>query len=312
MMILFAILSAVLGFAFAAFVAWPAVCDTRRWLAPALTAGIVLVAALAYLVGGQPGLGGASYAERAALRLATDPALLTADEREERLRDLIRQDETNAEAWARLGTALARSERELEAINAFQRSLRLEMNARTLSDLGQTFINLNEGQVTAEAVSAFEEAQRLDPDLPEPAFFLGLAAFQRDDVETAETLWLDLIARLDERSPYRIVIAQQAFQLLSQPRVDAAAVAEAMQDENFDPQARIAGMIDRLRTRVDSGEAGFADHLRLVRVYGRMGQDADAQRVLLEARDIYADNEGAMVILDILLAALTLEESESE
>lgn len=311
-MIIFAILAAISGFALAAFAVWPAAIQAPRWLAPALTAGVVFVAAGGYLIGGQPGFSGAPYAERANIRMATDPSMLTADEREERWRDLIRVDETNAEAWAQLGRMLARSERELEAINALQRSLRLELDARTLSDLGQTFINLNEGQVPDEAISAFEESARLDADLPEPAFFLGLAAFQRGDVDDAETQWLELIARLDERSPYRILIAQQAFQLLSQPRVDAAAVAAAAEDETFDPQSRIAGMVARLQDRVDSGDAGFADRLRLVRVYGMTGQDEAAQRVLLQAREQYAGNEGAMVILDILLAALSVDEDENQ
>ncbi|MEE2527064.1 hypothetical protein V0U79_11855 [Hyphobacterium sp. HN65] len=311
-MIIFAVLAAVIGFAMAAFAAWPAAGQSRRWLAPVLTAGVVLVAATAYLASGQPGFAGAPYARQANARMETDPSMLTAAQREERWRDLIREDETNAEAWTQLGRMLARSERELEAINAFQRSLRLELDARTLSYLGETFINLNQGQVTAEAVSAFEEANRLDPDLPEPAFFLGLADFQRDDVESAETRWLDLIARLDARSPYRILIAQQVYQMLSQPRVDAAAVAAAADDPDFDPRTRIVGMIARLQERTDSGEAGFADRLRLVRAYGMMGQDEDAGRVLLEARETFSDNEGAMVILDILLAALAIDEDESE
>lgn len=311
-MIALAIFIAIAGFAFAAFVVWPSARSQPRWLAPSLTAGVVVLAGGVYLAGGQPGQPGSPYAEQARDRLAANPSTLDADAREERWRDLIRQDPANAEAWAQLGRGLARRERELEAINAFQRSLRLELSAQTLSDLGQTFINLNEGDVTEEAVAAFEEARRLDQDLPEPGFFLGLAAFQDGRVDAAETIWLDLIARLDERSPYRVIIAQQAFQLLSQPQVDAAAVASAAQDENFDPVARIEGMVSRLQARVEGGEAGFADRLRLIRVYGLMQREDEARETLLETRRAFLGNEGAMVILDILMAALTIEEDSAE
>ncbi|WP_420431615.1 tetratricopeptide repeat protein [Hyphobacterium sp.] len=311
-MIALAIFIAIAGFAFAAFVAWPSARSQPRWLAPSLTAGVVALAGLIYLAGGRPGQPGTPYAEQARERLAAAPSTLDADAREERWRDLIRQDPENAEGWAQLGRGLARRERELEAINAFQRSLRLELDAQTLSDLGQTFINLNEGEVTDEAVAAFEEARRLDQDLPEPSFFLGLAAFQEGRVDAAQTIWLDLIARLDERSPYRILIAQQAFQLLSQPQVDAAAVAAAAQDENFDPVTRIEGMVSRLEARVERGDAGFADRLRLIRVYGLMQREDEAREALLETRRAFLGNEGAMVILDILMAALTIERENAE
>ena len=310
-MIVFAIIAAILGFALTSFAIWPAVKQRPQWLGPLAILAVILVAGVVYLTGGQPGSEGQPYAERAISRIAADPSTLSRDEREERWRDIIRRDDTDANAWAQLGRMLARSERELEGVNAFQRSLRLDLNARTLSDLGQTFINLNEGQVTPEAVSAFEEARRLDDTLPEPSFFLGLAAFQSGRIDEAETIWLDLIARLDDRPAYRILIAEQTFQLLSQIQVDSAAVAQAAEDENFDPESRMAAMVGRLQTRVDSGDAGFADWMRLIRVYGRTGDAQAAAETIVAARQEFSDNEGAIVILEILTAALVGQEENS-
>jgi len=190
--------------------------------------------------------------------------------------------------------------------------LRLELNARTLSDLGQTFMNLNDGRVTDEARAAFEEARRIDPDLPEPDFFLGLQAFQSGDVETAETIWLDLIERLNDQGPYRILISEQVFQLLSQPQVNTEAVEAAAASEDFDPRQRIADMVQRLETRVASGDAGFADHLRLIRVREMLGDDEGGMATLQAARDRFAEREGAMTILDLLAAALQADEGQSE
>lgn len=311
-MIALAIILAAAAFVFAGFAVWPVARKQPRWLAPSILAGLVGVAGVTYLAGGQPQAPGAPYQQAAAERMAANPDDLEPVAQVERLRDMLREDDTNAVVWAQLGRMLARSERELEAINAFQRSLRLELNARTLSDLGQTFMNLNDGRVTDEARAAFEEARRIDPDLPEPDFFLGVQAFQSGDVETAEIIWLDLIERLNDQGPYRILISEQVFQLLSQPQVNTEAVEAAAASEDFDPRQRIADMVQRLETRVASGDAGFADHLRLIRVRGMLGDDEGGMETLQAARDRFAGREGAMTILDLLAAALQADEGQSE
>ena len=312
MMVWLAAILAVIGFAIVGIAVWPVARLQPRWLAPAIIAGLILLAGATYLAGGQPQAPGVPYQQAAAERRAANPADLSRDEQMERLRDILREDETDAVAWAQLGRMLARSERELEAINAFQRSLRLELNARTLSDLGQTFMNLNEGRVTDDAVAAFSEAARLDPDMPEPPFFLGLGAFQSGDVDEAEAIWLGLIERLDDNDPYKILIAEQAFQLLSQPQVNAEAVEAAAASEDFDPSTRIASMVQRLEARVASGEAGFADYLRLIRVRGMVGDEAGGMAALAEARARFSGQAGAMTILDLLYAALQPDEGQSE
>jgi hypothetical protein len=71
-------------------------------------------------------------------------------------------------------------------------------------------------------------------------------------------------------------------------------------------------MVERLETRVESGDAGFADRLRLIRIYGLMQREDEARSTLLQARRDFADETGAMVILDILMAALAVEEDGAE
>jgi cytochrome c-type biogenesis protein CcmH len=309
-MIALAILMALIGFALIFVAVYPAFRLSPGWQAPAIACGIMALALMVYFVGARPGQPGAPYQQQAALRLASAPADLTSAEQMERVRDTLRQNEDDAQAWARLGRMLARSERELEAIGAFQRAIRLEMDPQTLSDLGQTFINLNEGQVTREAVSAFEAAQDIAPDLPEPAFFLGLAAYQAGDIDQAEAIWTDILARLDPRDPFRVLIAQQAFQLLSQLQVDSAAIDAALDSDDFDPETRIAQMVGRLESRVDEGDAILSDWLRLIRVYGMAGDDDGARNVLVRARETFSDEVGAMAILNLLAAALATNEGQ--
>lgn len=311
-MVWLAVILAIAGFAIIGFAVWPVARLRPRWLAPVIVAGVIVLAGATYLAGGQPQAPGVPYQQAAAERRAANPSDLSRDAQMERLRDILRDNETDAVAWAQLGRMLARSERELEAINAFQRSLRLELNARTLSDLGQTFMNLNDGRVTDEARAAFAEAARLDPEMPEPPFFMGLGAFQSGEIDQAEGVWLELIERLDDSDPYKILISEQAFQLLSQPQVNAAAVEAAAASEDFDPSTRIASMIERLESRVASGEAGFADYLRLIRVRGMVGDEQGGMETLVEARVRFAESAGAMTILDLLYAALRSDEGQGE
>lgn len=311
-MIVLAIILAVLGFTMTAIVVWPVARIEPRWLAPVILTVIIGVAGATYLSGAQPQQPGAAYQQIAQERIAANPSDLDVAARMERLRDMIRVDETDSVAWAQLGRMLARSEREIEAINAFQQSLRVELNAQTLSDLGQTFMNLNDGRVTDEARAAFEHARTLDPTMPEPDFFLGLSDFQAGEIDQAEARWLDLIERLDDFDTYKILIAEQVFQLLSQPQVNAGAVEAAAASEDFDPRTRIAEMVQRLERRVSGGNASFADYLRLIRVRGMVGDNTGGMATLLAARDRFSDRLGAMVILDLLTAALEADEGQGE
>lgn len=276
-----------------------------RWAGPVAAAGLLLASGAVYWIGGSPQQEGVPYARAAEERRATDPASLSAEARIERLRDDLRDDTQNAEAWAMLGRELARAGRELEAINAFQRALSLDRQARTFSDLGQTVINLNEGEVTPEARRAFEAARELDPDLPEPGFFLGLGAYQEGDRAAAVDAWADVLERLQPGDPFRTIIARQATELLSRPDVNSEAVSMAAEDDaDIPPEERIAGMVARLGERVDSGEGSLSDHLVLMRVRAMMGDMEGARRALSSAEAAYSDSAGTDAILDVARQAL--------
>lgn len=277
-----------------------------RWAGP-VSAGLLIAAVGGvYWLGGSPEQPGSPYAGAAAERRAADPATLDTAGRIERLRDVLRTDDQDADGWAMLGRELARDGRELEAINAFQRALGLDPQARTFSDLGQTIINLNEGEVTHDARSAFEAAAREDPDLPEAGFFLGLGAYQDGDREAATRYWTEVLDRLEPGNPFRAIIARQAAELLSRPDVDASAVAAAQagDDEPMSPQDRIAGMIARLDGRVAGGNAPLSDYLVLIRVRAMMDDTAGAREALAGARAAHENNSGAQAILDVADQAL--------
>jgi len=296
-MIVLAVLFSVLAFSAAFWLAQPLLRARAKWAAPLLTVAVVLGAAAIYLINGQPDQPGQPFAQAAEMRRDADPATLTAQGRIERLRDQLRDDDQDAEAWAMLGRELARSEREMEAISAFQRSLQLDPIARTLSDFGQTLINLNEGEVIPDARAAFEQAAALDPQIPEASFFLGLAAFQDGNRDLAADLWIGILGRLDDSNAFRPVIARQAFNLLSQPNVDMQNVAEA-RTEMMDPETRIASMVQGLEDRLAADPVDISGWLVLARVRRTLGDEEGARAALDDAAINFADVEGVDVLLD--------------
>jgi len=295
-MIVLAVLFSVLAFSAAFWLAQPLLGARAKWAAPLLTVAVVLGAAAIYLINGQPDQPGQPFAQAAEMRRDADPATLTAEGRIERLRDQLRDDDQDAEAWAMLGRELARSEREMEAISAFQRSLQLDPIARTLSDFGQTLINLNEGEVTPDARTAFEQAAALDPQIPEAPFFLGLAAFQDGNRDLAADLWIGILGRLDDSNAFRPVIARQAFNLLSQPNVDMQNVAEA-RTEMMDPETRIASMVQGLEDRLAADPVDISGWLVLARVRRTLGDEEGARAALNDAAITFAGVEGVDVLL---------------
>ncbi|MEN0652556.1 MULTISPECIES: tetratricopeptide repeat protein [Hyphobacterium] len=312
-MMIFALIAALIGAAVAIFVLAPfRGADVPRWAGPVSATALLVLAGAVYWAGGAPDQPGAPYAQQAAERRAADPSELNLESRIERLRDIVREDREDAEAWAMLGRELARAEREMEAINAFQRSLSIEPQARTFSDLGQTVINLNEGDVTPDAQAAFEAAYQLDRDLPEAGFFLGLGAYQNGDRETAAQYWTDTLARLEAGDPFRMIISRQAAELLSRPNVDAGAVAAAQAEDApaLSPQERIAGMVGRLDERVRSGEGSLSDWLVLIRVRAMMDDVAGARAALTEAEADFADDSGATAILAVARQAIGNDDGE--
>lgn len=296
-MIILAVLFSVVAFSAAFWLAQPLLSARAKWAAPLLTVAVVFGAAAIYLINGQPGEPGQPFAQAAEMRRDADPATLTSEGRIERLRDQLRQDDQDAEAWAMLGRELARSEREMEAVSAFQRSLQLDPIARTLSDFGQTLINLHEGEVTPDARAAFEQAAILDPRIPEAPFFMGLAAFQDGNRELAADLWVGILGRLEDSNAFRPVIARQAFNLLSQPDVDMQNIAEA-RTEMVDPETRIASMVQGLEDRLAADPVDISGWLVLARVRRTLGDEDGARAALDDAAVNFRGIAGVDVLLD--------------
>jgi len=318
-MIVFVLICAILGGLAALRIAAPfAKPDLGRGgaVAAASVAGVIAVGALgAYVVNGEPEAPGAPYAAVAERLANTDPALLSPAEQEERLRAALRENPEDVEALALLGRFLSRTERELEAIGLFERALRLNEDPRVLSDLGQSLVVLNEGQVTEEAERAFAASYALDPSLPEPAFFLGAAYYERGERREAAEIWSAIIGRLDEGDPFRAAIAARAADLLSRPSGgpgtnQAAPFADAIA-EGVAPEDLVESMVGGLQARLEADPEDLSGWLTLARARLMQGQSEDGQEALRQAQAIFGEDVGALALIAAMQTAFTAEESDT-
>ncbi|KAA5805167.1 hypothetical protein F1654_04060 [Alkalicaulis satelles] len=313
-MIVFTLICVALGALAAIWLARPLLGEGGPARMVGLGAGAVLAigALAAYAVNGMPDAPGAPYEPRMAALRDVDPATLSPAEQEEWLRDVVRREPADLDSRRLLARYLASTDRHLEAIAHLEQALRLRTDARLLTDLGQIIMELNEGVMTPEARRAFRAAHDEDPARPEAAYFLGAAAYEDGDRNTAAAYWGGILARLEADDPNRMLIASRAADLLSRPSMgggDPAALTEGA--ERPDIEAMIAGMIDGLEQRLDDDPHDVSGWLTLARA--RMMQDdpASAARALARGRAVFSEDPGARALLGALGDAFELEETDA-
>ena len=312
-MIGFVISASLIAVIAAIYIATPIARGGARFAGLTLAGLVALGAFGAYLINGEPEAPGQPYNVLVERLRTVDPTTLSPIEQEERLRDAIRQDGEDIDALVLLGRFLVRTERELEGIALFERALRVEEDPRILTELGQALMTLNDGAVTDEARRAFEIANQLDPNLPEPAFLLGAAAYEAGDRITAARYWSDIIGRLPEDDAFREQIASRAADLLSRPaggpgQEGAAPFANA---EAIDVEAMVAAMVAGLEARLADDPDDLSGWLTLARARIMM-EDVDAARAALgQARTRFTGQPGKIAMVSALETAFELQESDA-
>lgn len=97
----------------------------------------------------------------------------------------------DVEGWKMLGRSYLTLRRFEEAVEAFRKAVRLEdgQNAQTLVSLGEALLAVSGQQMTAESISLFENALKLQPDNQSALFWGGVAAVNRGDIDEAADRW---------------------------------------------------------------------------------------------------------------------------
>ena len=120
----------------------------------------------------------------------------------------------DVDGWLRLGRARAVLGQDDQAAAAFARAARLHPDDPAILEAwGNALVAKKHAPtgmplVDAEAEAVFARLEKLAPNRPQPAWFLGLAAVQRGDREAAAKHWQALLARLPEDDPDRASVEQ--------------------------------------------------------------------------------------------------------
>ncbi len=276
--------------------------------------GIVTVAPPAiglclYIMLGSPGLPDQPLEARLA-NPGNDMSLLVAKAERH-----LAQNPNDGSGWDILAPIYFRTARLGDAELAYRNAIRLiGPSAARLSGLGETLVVANDGIVTEDARSAFEEAVKLEPGDVRARFYVGVAQEQAGKADEAKATFEEIAKASPPDAPWMGLInehiaknggsaaasAGSAPFLNSLSEDDMGAVEGMSQD---DRQEMIRGMVDSLASRLEAEPDNIEGWLRLVRSYMVLGDREKAQAALTTARGHFSadGNEGRQ------LAALAVE-----
>ncbi|GAA0784035.1 c-type cytochrome biogenesis protein CcmI [Roseibium denhamense] len=214
----------------------------------------------------------------------------------------------DGQGWAVIAPVYMSMGQPLRSAQAYANALRLlGPNAEWFTELGEALTVANEGMITSDARSAFEQAVELDSAPVKPRFFLALALSQEGKAEAAAEAWTSLLDGADERAAWVPVARAELAKLRGEappsetgPAVeqpagptaeDVAAAGEMMPDER---EVMIRSMVSGLAARIDQNGGSEAEWSQLIRSYMVLGDQGKAEATLKSAEEALANNPDAL------------------
>lgn len=199
----------------------------------------------------------------------------------------LAQNPNDGSGWDILAPIYFRTARLGDAELAYRNAIRLiGPNGARLSGLGETLVVANDGIVTEDARSAFEEAVRLEPGNVRARFYVGVAQEQAGKAAEAKATFEEIAKASPPDAPWMGLINEHiaknggtvAPPSLSGPSADDVAAAQDM--SQGDRQEMIRGMVDSLASKLEADPYNIEGWLRLVRSYMVLGDRDKAQTAL--------------------------------
>jgi cytochrome c-type biogenesis protein CcmH len=209
----------------------------------------------------------------------------------------VRAAPDDLQAWVYLGRGYMGVGDAGDAAKAYARAVTLANNSghpdAGLDTLyGEALVAQANGEVGAEAEAAFRAALKLDPKEQAARYFIAQAQAARGDKQGALTILNELLAETPDKSP------------LHQTLIDRIALLTAQGGGGVpDPKAMVAGLAARLKDNPDDA-AGWQ---RLIRAYSVLGQHAEAQQALANARKTFAGKSDVLAGIDAEAKELKLD-----
>lgn len=190
--------------------------------------------------------------------------------------------------WRVIAPAYMQLGRFADAAEALRKVIAADgVTADLETDLGETVMMANGGQIGDESLTLFESAAARDPAHVRSRYYIASAAMQSGDLEAAKARWSELIALAKGDEPW-LANAQ-------------AGLAAANGDVGQMDDEAIKGMVESLDARLASEGGTIEEWTRLVRSRLVLGQGDLAQKAYQAARAAYPD-AAVRQELDVLAA----------
>jgi cytochrome c-type biogenesis protein CcmH len=222
----------------------------------------------------------------------------------------LRDHPEDGRGWDVIAPVYLRLGRAEDARRAFTEAIRLlgDSGARE-AGIGEAILASAQGVVTAEARQAFEKATAADPALPQPRYYLGLAALQDGKPDEARAIWAKLADEAPPGAPWAAPLRQRIVALSSPPSAgpDSAAGKSIASLPPAERGAAIRSMVDGLSARLQQSGGRLDEWQRLLRAYSVLNEPEKARAALTDARKNLSGDAGANAELDRLAHELGLE-----
>jgi cytochrome c-type biogenesis protein CcmH len=216
----------------------------------------------------------------------------------------LAQNPQDGRGWEVVAPVYLRMGRVDDAVKAYEAALRyLGPDAERYSNYGEVLVMAQNGLVSAEAQSAFDQSLKLDPKSLKARFYLARAAEQDGEVEKAKAAYSELLSSSPSDAPWVPAVQQQLTRLGMTSPVAGQDGAPRMGAED------IARMVSGLAERLEA-QGGTADEwTRLMRSYMVLGQRDKAMAAARRARQALAQDDVALRAIDTMAQELKLTDA---
>ena len=274
---------------------WTAEPRARRWVLVAVMAAPALALAV-YLWLGSPGLADMPFAARMKGWRAANPAELSAPELAAVLKTLTAERPNDPEGFRYLALAEGASQNPQESVRALRHALKLAPQRADLWEmLGEALVVEADGKLTDDAKAAFQETLKRDPKAVVARFHLARARIEAGDKAGGLAAWRAIMAELPANDPRRAALAQAIAEQEGAPS-PTPPLAGGQMDMI---RGMVEGLAQRLKVKPDDPEGW----VRLVRAYAVLGETAQRDAALKDARARYAARPQVLQQLDAAAAA---------
>ncbi|MEL6964108.1 MAG: c-type cytochrome biogenesis protein CcmI [Pseudomonadota bacterium] len=294
---------------------WNGISTVRLAVTAALIFVVPVASALLYLQIGKPAVRDQPIASRTVPQQPSggrEVALANI----QRLQDRVDSAPDDTALWVELARTQLQAGLYGDAAGSYNKAIELTGSPMLRIEMGEAIVQGAEGLVTRGALEQFRTALESVPNEPRAHYYIGLAATQEGDVDSAVDTWRHLLAISPSDAPFRSQIVSSIRGVLEANGRPADAIVASLPEGtaatggNAGPHAeneQIRSMVEGLAARLESEPDDVEGWLMLGRSRMVLDEPDLAKAAFERARALAPDNP------DVLLgyAASLLEPSET-